>query len=67
MNNFIAIKSKATILKVLNNEMKKAHEFLPEKEYVDVYGWDMQGDNGKIFECGWISALQHIKNEVGKK
>ena len=55
MNNFIAIKSKATILKVLNDEMKKAHEFLPEREYVN--GW----------KSGWISALQHIKNEVEKK
>ena len=55
MNNFIAIRSKATILEVLENEMKKAHKVLPKKEYVK--GW----------KSGWISALQHIKNEVEKK
>ena len=68
MSNFIAIKSKATILKMLDNEIKFSHQIiLSEKEFDDVNGWDIQGDDNKIFECGWISALQHIKNEVGKK
>ena len=57
-NNFIAIKSKATILKVLDNEMKKAHKYpitVVDKEY------------NKGWKSGWTSALQHIKNEVEKK
>ena len=68
MSNFIAIKSKATILKMLNDEIKHAHKnFLSEKEFDDVNGWDIQGDDNKIFECGYISALQHIKYKVEEK
>ena len=67
MSDFIAIKSKATILKMLDDEIKEAHEDLPEKEFNDVNDWDIQGDDNKIFECGWISALKYIKNEVEKK
>ena len=50
MSDFIAIKSKATILKMLGDEIKEAHEDLPEKEFNDVNDWDIQGDDNKIFE-----------------
>ena len=69
MSNFIAIKSKATILKMLDDEIKEAHETsLPTKEYDDICSnMDMSDEYGKCFECGWISALKYIKNEVEKK
>ena len=67
MTDFIAIKSKATILKMLGDEIKEAHEDLSEKEFDDVNGWDIQGDDNKIFECGWISALKYMKQKVEEK
>lgn len=67
MTDFIAIKSKATILKMLGDEIKEAHEDLPEKEFNDVNDWDIQGDDNKIFECGWISALKYMKQKVEEK
>ena len=68
MSDFIAIKSKATILKMLDDEIKHAHKnFLSEKEFNDVEGWDLQGDDRKIYENGYISALQHIKYKVEEK
>ena len=67
MTDFIAIKSKATILKMLDNEIKQAHEDLPEIEFNDVNDWDIQGDDYKVFECGWISALKYMKQKVEEK
>jgi len=67
-SNFIAIKSKAIIVKMLNDEIKDSHDTtLSEKEFDDVNGWDIQGDDNKIFECGWISALKYIKYKVEEK
>jgi hypothetical protein len=68
MSNFIAIKSKATILKMLDDEIKEAHETsLPTKEYDDIFNMDMPDKYGKCFECGWISALKYMKDKVGEK
>ena len=67
MTNFIAIKSKATILKMLDGKLEEAHELLSEKEFDKVNDWDMQGDDNKIFDCGWISALKYMKNKVEAK
>jgi|TARA_R100001530_G_scaffold134844_1_gene110578 hypothetical protein len=67
-SDFIAIKSKATILKMLDDEIKDSHDTtLSEKEFDDVNGWDIQGDDNKIFECGWISALKYMKQKVEEK
>ena len=67
MTDFIAIKSKVTVLKMLDNEIKEAHEDLSEEEFDDVNHWDIQGDDNKIFECGWISALKYLKQKVEEK
>ena len=69
MSDFIAIKSKATILKMLDNEIKEAPETnLPTKEYDDMCSnMDMSDEYGKCFECGWISALKYMKDKVGEK
>ena len=68
MTDFIAIKSKATILKMLDDEIKYAHKtYLSEKEFNDVEGWDLQGDDRKIHDNGYISALQHLKRKVEEK
>ena len=69
MSNFIAIKSKATILKMLDDEIKEAHETnLSKKEYDDICSnMDMSDEYGKCFECGWISALKYMKQKVEEK
>ena len=70
MSDFIAIRSKATILKMLDDEIKEAHETnLSKKEYDDVCNsMNMQKDEyGKYFECGWISALKYMNDKVEKK
>ena len=68
MSDFIAIKSKGTIVKMLQDEIKDSHDTaLSKKEFDKVNDWDMQGDDNKIFDCGWISALKYMKNKVEAK
>jgi len=68
MSDFIAIKSKGTIVKMLQDEIKDSHDTaLSKKEFDKVNDWDMKGDDNKIFDCGWISALKYMKNKVEAK
>ena len=68
MSDFIAIKSKGTIVKMLQDEIKDSYDTaLSKKEFDKVNDWDMQGDDNKIFDCGWISALKYMKNKVEEK
>ena len=68
MSSFIAIKSKGTIVKMFDDEIKEAHETnLSKKEFNKVHSQNINGDDNKIFDCGWISALKYMKNKVEAK